>query len=233
VQNYTYWDPKAKASMPYCEEAISDHTNDGKYCTSNSDTISAGYVHGFTLDDEYQLFKMDTYQGNCGECTAAFSPFSFTLGSDECVQRKCLNYYVGHMTYECSPSGHITCQEEFTGGINVTDAEADEHTTYMVDKAFADGSESKFCGYSDAGCKAKIKFDLENSMTGVAIVGMIFLMIFLTIIYCNMEAIKTLGMMEEMKNGISKMVSGDQEDDDMSVSESESDDDGDGDGDED
>ena len=100
VQNYTYWDELTKSTMPYCEEALLDHVNDPKYCSSNSDTISAGYVDGYSDGDIepegcnpltttlpctnfYQLYKKDTYQANCGDCSAAWTPFSFTLGSDE------------------------------------------------------------------------------------------------------------------------------------------------------
>jgi len=235
IHNYTYWDAQTKSTMPYCEEALLDHVNDPKYCSSNSDTISAGYVDGYTDDDieecatppcpnTYQLYKMDTYQANCGDCSAAWTPFSFTLGSDEETQRKCLNYFVGHMQYECNVNGGASCQDEFRGTSAVDPADADAHVAFMVNKAFEEDSTSKFCGYSDIGCKAKIKYDLENSMGLVGVLGAIFLIFFMAVIFCTMEAIKSIGdfkvpAIPSLKNNE------DDYDDDDETSSSESDDD--------
>jgi hypothetical protein len=191
INNYTRFDKKARRSMPYCEDAIVEYVQNPKYCTANSDTRAAGVVDGYK-----DLMRMDTYLGNCGDCDSAWSPFSFTLGSDDEVQRKCLNFFVGHMDAECTSNGAATCMQEFQGRSTtpvITRATAAAHVKFMTDKAFDDSSSSQFCGYSDEGCKAKIKFDLEDSMTTIGVLGTIFLLLYLFVILCTMEAIKEMG----------------------------------------
>merc|ERR1712166_1629584 len=64
------------------------------------------------------------------------------------------------------------------------------HATFMADLALKDGSRSKFCGYSDDACKAKIQNFVESSMSTIAIFGCIFLVFFVGVIYFTLEAIK-------------------------------------------
>ena len=50
---------------------------------------------------------------------------------------------------------------------------------FMVDAAYADGSLSKFCSYTDDACRAKIQNEVENSMTTIGVFGGIFLFFFM------------------------------------------------------
>jgi hypothetical protein len=219
INNYTRFDLKSRRSMPYCEEAITDYIRNPKYCNDNSDTVAAGEVA-----DIGGLMRMDTYLGNCGDCDDAWTPFSFTLGSDEETQRKCLNFFVGHMDAMCTAEGAATCLQEFQGRTTapvISGQAATAHVKFMTDKAFDGSSSSQFCGYSDDGCKAKIKYDIESSMTTISVLGVIFLLLYLFVILCTMEAIKEMGdfNIPDMSNPFKKEEDSAEEDEDTSSSD--------------
>jgi len=163
VENITRFDIPAKEAMPYCEEAIIDYAQQESNCKD--------------FANQAQIEK-DSFYSNCEQCSDPFAPFTFNIAGPEIGYRQCLNFFVGHMG-QCSGTD-ADCQAVFTGET--------ANSQWMVDKAFGD-EKSGFCGYSDAGCKAKIKFDIESSMSTIGVMGAIFLGFFLGTIYCTYEAI--------------------------------------------
>ena len=115
------------------------------------------------------------------------TPFLFNAPGPDVAYRKCLNFFTGHMDDRCTATS--TAHNGAQLGQACFDAlnTATQYTT-MVTKAMDEGS--RFCGYSDGGCKAKIKYDIGNSMTTIGIMGAIFMGFFLGVIYCTLEAIK-------------------------------------------
>ena len=165
VNNITRFDVAAKDALPYCEEAVNDYVALGPNCKE------------FSQQTE---IEKDSFYSNCDNCNNPFAPFTFGVPGPEIGYRQCLNFWYGHMA-QCT-GGATGCQAVFQG--NTVNAQ------WMVDKSFGDDN-SRFCGYSDAGCKAKIKWDLEDSMTTIGIIGAIFMAFFLAIIYCTLQAIKS------------------------------------------
>jgi hypothetical protein len=163
VENITRFDIPAKEAMPYCEEAIIDYAQQESNCKDFANQAE---------------IEKDSFYSNCEQCSDPFAPFTFNIAGPEIGYRQCLNFFVGHMG-QCSGSD-TACQAVFTGNA--------VNSQWMVDKAFGD-EKSGFCGYSDAGCKAKIKFDIESSMSTIGVMGAIFLGFFLGTIYCTYEAI--------------------------------------------
>ena len=115
------------------------------------------------------------------------TPFLFNAPGPDVAYRKCLNFFTDHMDDRCTATS--TAHNGAQLGQACFDAlnTLDQYTT-MVTKAVDEGS--RFCGYSDSGCKAKIKYDIVNSMTTIGIMGAIFMGFFLGVIYCTLEAIK-------------------------------------------
>jgi hypothetical protein len=165
VNNITRFDQDAKDALPYCEEAVNDYVALGANCKEYSQQTE---------------IEKDSFYSNCDNCNNPFAPFTFGVPGPEIGYRQCLNFWYGHMA-QCT-GGAGACQAVFTGNT--------VNSQWMVDKAFGD-ERSRFCGYSDAGCKAKIKWDLEDSMTTIGIIGAIFMAFFLAIIYCTLQAIKS------------------------------------------
>ena len=71
----------------------------------------------------------------------------------------------------------------------------------MVDRAYEvgglpdagvaeSGDSSSFCGYTDAACKAKIKQTIEGSMQTIGVIGAIFIVFFLAIMFLTLQGIK-------------------------------------------
>ena len=166
VDNYTRWDDPAKASMPYCEEAIADWVQNEENCKEFSNQ---------------NALEQNSYYANCDQCNNPLTPFLFNAPGPVVQYRQCLNFWTGHMHDKCN--GHdggalcLTAIQSSTANIKT-----------MVDGSFGDDG-TPFCGYSDEGCKAKIKYTIENSMDTIGIIGGIFLFFFLGVIYCTMVAI--------------------------------------------
>jgi len=170
LDNYTRWNLKAKESMPYCEEAIADFVADESNCKEYSNQAET---------------EQNSYYANCADCNMPLTPFLFNAPGPDVGYRKCLNFFTGHMADRCS----ATSTYNPLGQACFDALNTDTQYTTMVDKAHGDDG-SRFCGYSDAGCKAKIKYDISNSMSTMGIMGAIFLGFFLAVIYCTLEAIK-------------------------------------------
>ena len=172
IENYTRFNHVAKVAMPYCEEALTDFVLNDENCQEYS-----------LLEDS----KKDSYFSNCDACTNPFAPVTFSLDGPEVGYRQCLNFFTGYMTDYCADFDDTACQATLD-----TDANVD----FMV------ASESKFCSYTDLGCRGKIKYDIENSLSTVGIVMGVFMFFFIAVIYCTFEAIvfgmdATLGEDEE------------------------------------
>ena len=168
VDNYTRWNEPAKASMPYCEEAITDYVAQEDNCKTFSNQ---------------QPLEQNSYYSNCDQCNMPLTPFLFNAPGPIVEFRQCLNFFTGHMHDHCSGSYGDSSSQCLTA----MQADAANIKT-LVDGAFDPGT--SFCGYSDDGCKAKIKYTIENSMSTIGIMGGIFLFFFLAVIYCTLEAIK-------------------------------------------
>jgi hypothetical protein len=167
VSNFTRYNEAAKAALPYCEEAITQHAQDDKKCKDF---------------DEMGGNEKNSYLANCDNCDNPFAPFTFGFSGPEVGYRQCLNFVVGHFRDHCSnrTSAESTCYDALRYD--------SEHYKYLIDTAYS-GDRTSFCGYSDEGCKAKIKWDIEGSMTTVGVSGSVFLFLFLGIIFCTYEAI--------------------------------------------
>ena len=174
IENYTQstWNPSVVASMGRCEVAIQEYVTNGDTCIEDLAAGAAGY---------------GTYKQDCDACNSLTLPFLFIHESTGETYMQCSNFFIGHMLYECGLDGAsaATCQDEF-----YTDEDKVAHATFMADLALKDGSRSKFCGYSDDACKAKIQNFVESSMSTIAIFGCIFLVFFVGVIYFTLEAIK-------------------------------------------
>ena len=170
LDNYTRWNVKAKESLPYCEEAIADFVADEANCKVYSNQAET---------------EQNSYYANCEDCSMPLTPFLFAVAGPDVAYRKCLNFFTGHMADRCS----TTSTYNPLGQACFDTLNTATQYTAMVDKAHS-ADTSRFCGYSDAGCKAKIKYDISNSMSTMGIMGAIFLGFFLAVIYCTLEAIK-------------------------------------------
>jgi len=170
LDNYTRWNVKAKESLPYCEEAIADFVADEANCKVYSNQAET---------------EQNSYYANCEDCNMPLTPFLFAVAGPDVGYRKCLNFFTGHMADRCS----TTSTYNPLGQACFDTLNTATQYTAMVDKAHS-ADNSRFCGYSDAGCKAKIKYDISNSMSTMGIMGAIFLGFFLAVIYCTLEAIK-------------------------------------------
>jgi hypothetical protein len=168
INNFTRFDTPAKEALPYCEEAVNDHVALDANCKEYSQQTD---------------IEKNSFYANCDNCNNPFAPFTFSVPGPEVGYRQCLNFWYGHMG-QCSGSSDA-CKDVFQ-----THADKAIHVEFMVAKSFGDEN-SRFCGYSDAGCKAKIKFDLESSMSTIGVIGGIFMAFFLGIIYCTLQAIKS------------------------------------------
>lgn len=167
VLNYTYYHNTAQVNLPYCEEAITDYVAVDQHCIDYAD-----------ISNEEMK---DSYYANCDNCNNPFAPFLFVQPGPESGYRQCLNFVVGHVEDYCQANADSECLT----AINA----APTQLNFMLDAAFGD-SNSGFCGYSDDGCKAKIKYDIEDSMQLIGILGAIFMGFFTAVIYCTLAAIK-------------------------------------------
>jgi len=177
VANFTKYDTiasgapqygNAKEALPYCEEAITEYVQDDRYCKAYAD------------QSDNQKWS---YYSNCDSCSGFAYDFTFNLPGPETSKRQCLNFVVGHYRDNCGSDGANSCFDAIHGGTPTVD-----NTAYLIDRAYADGS--SFCGYDDESCKAKIKWDIEGSMTAIGIAGSIFLGFFMATIYCTLVAIE-------------------------------------------
>jgi hypothetical protein len=161
--------------MGYCELAILNYAQDDTKCKDPS-------INPLGFDDD------------CGKCISNIGDgFKFTFENSGEDYLACSNFFYGHIHYHCleTAAGSATCQDLFYGThSSITAAAAADNTKFMIDLAFADGSRSKFCGYSDKACKKKIQDKVENSMTTIGVFGIIFLLFFIAIIYFTMQAIR-------------------------------------------
>jgi hypothetical protein len=181
VANFTKYDPVSKTALPYCEEAITEYVQDERYCKDPDDRT----------DNEKW-----TYYANCDSCTSAFYDFTFNLPGPEVSKRQCLNFVIGHYQDSCGSTDINACFEAIysltntcpTTGCTGDNSDRNRNHNYLIDMAFDDGS--SFCGYDDESCKAKIKWDIEGSMTEIGIAGAIFLVFFVATIYCTLVAIE-------------------------------------------
>ena len=170
IENYTRFNLVVRHAMPYCEEAIQDFALDSEESCKDYEQMTTE--------------QKDSYYSNCDNCRNPFAPFTFNIQGPEIGYRQCLNFFTGYYADFCSDFDSNTCTTAIEANPN-----------YMVDKAIS--GDSKFCGYSDAGCKAKIKFEIEGDLTTVGVVMCIFLFFFLGVIYCTLLAIET-GMNEAL-----------------------------------
>jgi hypothetical protein len=167
----------AKKDLPYCEEAINEYVTDVRFCKDH---------------EEQSVNQKLSYYANCDSCDNPLAPFAFGYAGPERGFRQCLNYFVGHYLDKCITDGNTgktsfvargnLCKTAIKGG------GSDARINFLVDKAYDDGS--SFCGYDDEACKAKIKYDIQGSMTTIGIMGAVFLFFFLATIYCTFEAIR-------------------------------------------
>jgi len=167
VNNYTRFNDPARVAMPYCEEAIADYVVVDQNCRD--------------YDELEHRYEKSSYYANCDNCDNPLAPFLFSMPGPESGYRQCLNFVVGHVQDFCTPNAASDC-------LSAIQASA-SNIQFMVDTAFNDNS--GFCGYSDEGCKAKIKYDLEDSMLVIGILGAVFLFFFLAVIYCTYAAIQS------------------------------------------
>jgi len=166
VLNYTYYHNTAQVNLPYCEEAITDYVAVDQNCKEYTD---------LTADEK------NSYYSNCDNCNNPFAPFLFVQPGPETNYRQCLNFVVGHVADYCQANADTECLGALVA--------APSQLQFMIDAAFGDAN-SGFCGYSDDGCKAKIKYDIEDSMQVIGILGAIFMGFFVAVIYCTLAAIK-------------------------------------------
>jgi hypothetical protein len=176
VANFSKYDTQfggAKEALPYCEEAIVEYVQDDRYCKD----------YGQQTDNQKW-----TYYANCDSCSSAFYDFSFNLPGPEAAKRQCLNFVIGHFRDNCGTVDANSCFEAIHSLTLPTSGTHNRNSDYLIDKAYSDGS--SFCGYDDESCKAKIKWDIEGSMTGIGIAGCIFLGFFMATIYATLVAIE-------------------------------------------
>jgi len=185
VNDYTRFNIPAKEAMPYCEEAIVEYVQDDRFCPDY---------------DEMSQNQRNSYFSNCDSCDNPFAPFTFSFAGPETGYRQCLNFALGHFMDRCAVDGSASCLTAIQSGNNAD---------ILINAAYADGS--SFCGYSDQGCKSKIKYDMENSMGTVAVFGCVFLFFFACIMYCTMEAIKVYKAGGELKSEKSDEIEDDEE----------------------
>jgi hypothetical protein len=166
----------AKEALPYCEEAITEYVQDDRYCKAYSDQ---------TNNQKW------SYYSNCDSCSGFAYDFTFNLPGPETSKRQCLNFVVGHYRDNCGTDGADSCFDAIYKAANAGATPPTalvDNTDYLIDRAYNDGS--SFCGYDDESCKAKIKWDIEGSMTSIGIAGSIFLGFFMATIYCTLVAIE-------------------------------------------
>merc|ERR1712146_861311 len=180
-----------------CNAAVIDYSRDETTCSDATMAEDAG-----------------TYGADCGACSSVLNPFAFNndMGMAEGDQSKCLDFFVGHILNDCG-AGTTLCIDEVRptvagrceGHPTVTDSEAScvtEGGTWspvpttatrqanigpIIDAAIA--GDNGFCGYTDTACKIKIQNTIENSMTTIGVMGGIFLLFFLGIIFFTEQGI--------------------------------------------
>lgn len=182
ISNYTMYQSRTwRANKLKCETALSAHTKveGDNICKGSGDSVPAG--------------DAGTYAADCDSCNSE-PAFSFSAPESSSY---CLSYFVGHMEDACIEDGTApSCRDEFWESANKA-----ENIAYFVEKAYevaaepdegsaAPGAANDFCSYSDGGCKAKIKHSIESSMQTVGIVGAVFVLFFMIIIYCTLQGIK-------------------------------------------
>jgi hypothetical protein len=184
VANFTRSDVAAKKDLPYCEEAINEYVTDDRFCKDYGDQ---------------SVNQRLSWYANCDSCDNPLAPFAFGYAGPERGFRQCLNYFVGHYKDKCITTGTDAAGNAYTGKTSfearstlckaaIRGGTGDTRVNFLVDKAYDDGS--SFCGYDDESCKAKIKYDIQGSMTTIGVMGAVFLFFFLATIYCTFEAIK-------------------------------------------
>jgi hypothetical protein len=175
-----------------CEMAVVQHTTvtDLSSCKGSGADVPAS--------------DAGTYMADCDACNSAID-FTFASGVGSSY---CLSYFVGHYEDACASAGGSACRSEFTGfdgaGVATAINQADRtlHINYMVDRAYATDEKpdaglavagttpSSFCGYTDVACKAKIKETVEGSMQTIGVIGAIFIVFFLAIMFLTLQGIK-------------------------------------------
>ena len=189
IGNFTTFNDKAKFSMPKCETALTDYTSNDLNCPEVA--TAAG-----------------EYSSDCKSCNGILTPFAFNVdtGMSDGDQQKCLNFFVGHLKFECGGGG-TTCIDEVRPTVLgrcedasiLVQADCGEWTavpTETVRKGHIDpiivdaiAGLNNWCGYTDTGCKIKIQNTIENSMSTIGILGVIFLVFFLAIIFFTEQGI--------------------------------------------
>jgi hypothetical protein len=174
-----------------CALAITNHVAIGRMCPDDAATATQT-LKFIKVAPSSEAKVKDTYVGDCESCqeTATSSGMSFIAGggSDaDSSDSKCLNYFVGHMKRECSTGSK--CIDMFDKSKDTSAIKAADNVKFMVDKAFASDSNSKFCNYPDLQCKQKIQDQIENSMTTIGIFGAIFCVFFMGIIFFTLQGI--------------------------------------------
>jgi len=174
-----------------CALAITNHVAMARMCPADAETTTQT-LKFIKVPPQTDTKTKDTYVGNCESCkeTATSSGMSFIAGggSDAASKdSKCLNYFVGHMNRECSTGSK--CIDMFDKSKDTSAIKAADNIKFMVDKAFATDSNSKFCNYPDLQCKQKIQDQIENSMTTIGIFGAIFCIFFMGIIFFTLQGI--------------------------------------------
>ena len=187
VQKGTEWLGKRTK----CEIALIKHTK----VTELSACRGAG--------SEIPASDFGTYLVDCDACNSGID-FTFASGVGSST---CLSYFVGHYDDACASAGGHACRAEFTGfdengaATQINAADKALHIAYMVDRAYEvgglpdagvaeSGDSSSFCGYTDAACKAKIKQTIEGSMQTIGVIGAIFIVFFLAIMFLTLQGIK-------------------------------------------
>jgi hypothetical protein len=174
-----------------CALAILNHVAMERMCPEDADTKTQT-LKFIKVPPNTDTKISDTYVGDCEACkeTATSSGFSLIVGGGSepnADDSKCLNYFAGHLKRECSSGSK--CVDMFDKSKDTSSIKAAANIKFMVDKAFAAGSTSKFCNYPDLQCKQKIQDQIEASMSNIAIFGVIFCLFFMAIIFFTLQAI--------------------------------------------
>lgn len=191
IFNFTQWQSTAWIERKTrCEMALVEHTalSDQGACKGAGDLVPEA--------DKFM------YMADCDACND-IPDFSFSSGLGSSY---CLNYFVGHYEDVCDAHAGVSvsdvCRAEFHGSDDVAADVADRHVSFMVERAYeaggppqisgsaAEGKASRFCGYTDAGCKAKIKHSVEGSLSVIGYFGLVFIIFFIAIIFFTLQAVK-------------------------------------------
>lgn len=190
-----------------CALAVLNHVAKEAFCPDGADENSKN-MKVIKLAPQSDALVKDSYLADCESCqeTAGSSGFSFIAGGATTAgspDSKCLNYFVGHMKKECSQNsgGGATCKDRFNKAKDAGAIKAVDNIKYMVDKAYATGSTSKFCSYPDLQCKEKIQDQIESSLKTIGIFGVVFCLFFMVVIFFTLQAIHSYRAGEDDDDG--------------------------------